>query len=242
MRGIVKIDEGTFLLEPGRGGTDADASEMSALCARCGHARVFHQIGTGSGVQVGQAFCDDRHSDPCNCTGFVTWSASCVHVIPRAEVRYVEVIKLAGYSDGWSLNYQLTGMPNARTIQWKGDCRPPTLKSDAKITIGEYNRIAAESVQATITRGQRDVHLERRSDGVILVRSGLIEDDTLVVLCRKFITEMALTARQTAIGPLDDTRLHMLHEIHAAARDLVLPDWFPLREDSSTSVPTTKTT
>ena len=158
--------------------------------------------------------------------------AAYVHVIPRSEVRYVEVKKLAGYTAGWTLNYQLAGMQHTRSIDWKGDCRPPTLKSDDKITANEYNRIAAESVQMTITRGHRDVHLERRSDGVILVRSGLIENDARVVLCRKFITEMALTARQTAIGPLDDTRLHMLREIHAAARDLVLPDWFPLQEDS----------
>jgi hypothetical protein len=152
-----------------------------------------------------------------------------VHVIPRAEVRYADVTQLDGDKDGWVLCYQLIGAIE-RNIVWEGDCRPATLRND-KISIGEYNRIAADAVQATITRGYRDVHLERRSDGVILVRSGFIEDDDRVVLCRKFIAEMALTARQTAIGPLDDARLQMLHEIHAAARDLVLPDWFPLKED-----------
>jgi hypothetical protein len=193
MRGIVKIDEGTFLLEPGRGEPPDDEARES-----------------------------------------------CVHIIPRAEVRYVEVTKLAGYSDAWVLDYQLVGMP-VRSIRWQCDCRPPSLKRDATITTDEYNRIAAESVQAVITRGHRDVHLERRSDGVVLVRSGMIENDAQVVLCRKFIAEMALTARQTAIGPLDDTRLHMLHEIHAAARDLVLPAWFPLQEDRSTEPSSTNT-
>lgn len=152
------------------------------------------------------------------------------HVIPRVEVRHVEVVSLHDGCGGWSLNYQLVGTTKIRSIQWTGDCRPPSLRND-KISIDEYSRIAAEAVQAMITRGHRDVHLERRSDGVILVRSGLIEDDDRVVLCRKFIAEMALTARQTAIGPLDDARRQMLHEIHTAARDLVLPDWFPLKED-----------
>lgn len=44
---------------------------MHDLCAYCGHARVFHQIGTGHGVPVGVPYCDDRHSEPCNCAGFV---------------------------------------------------------------------------------------------------------------------------------------------------------------------------
>ena len=153
-----------------------------------------------------------------------------VHVIPRAEVRYAEVVS---FDPGYVLRYQLVWGP-ARTIEWTGDCRPPSLRND-KFSVHEYNRLAAEAVLVTITRGYSDFHLERRSDGVMLVRAGFAEDDAQVVLCRKFITEMALTARQTAIGPLDDTRLHMLHEIHAAARDLVLPDWFPLREDRSNS-------
>lgn len=40
-------------------------------CEACGHDRVFHQIGTGHGVPIGQEFCDDRHDDPCDCAGFV---------------------------------------------------------------------------------------------------------------------------------------------------------------------------
>lgn len=45
---------------------------MSAdACGTCGHARVFHQVGTGSGVPVGQAYCDDRHAPPCACRQFV---------------------------------------------------------------------------------------------------------------------------------------------------------------------------
>lgn len=36
----------------------------------CGHDKVFHQTGTGSGVAVGQSYCDDRYDDPCNCRGF----------------------------------------------------------------------------------------------------------------------------------------------------------------------------
>ena len=115
---------------------------------------------------------------------------------------------------------------DTRSIEWKGEGRPETLKS--KIDVGEYNKIAAQSVLTILTRGYRDVHLERRSDNIFLVRSGLIEDDTRVVLCRQFITEMALTARQTAVP--EDARLQILHEIHAAARDLVLPDWYPIKD------------
>ena len=150
-----------------------------------------------------------------------------VHVIPRAELRHVEIVALGG--DGWALKYQLAGTVVVRAVEWKGESRPETLK--AKLPVGEYNRMAAEFLLAVFTRGHRDVHLERRTDNVFFVRAGLVENDARVVLCRQFITEMALTARQTAIGPLDDTRLHMLHEIHAAARDLVLPDWYPLKED-----------
>ncbi len=155
-----------------------------------------------------------------------------VHVIPRAEVRHVDVEPLGVGGNAWVLKYQLAGVAIVRKIEWFGDCRPPTLRND-KISIYDYNQIAAVAVQTTITRGHRDVHLERRSDGVFLVRSGFVEEDDRVVLCRKFIAEMALTARQTAIGPFDDARLQMLHEIHAAARDLVLPEWFPLKEDRS---------
>lgn len=164
-----------------------------------------------------------------------------VHVVPRAEVRYAAVVHEGGEGGGAALHYQLAGGVS-RTIEWRGDCRPPTLRDDAKISVGDYNLIAAQAVQTTITRGHRDVHLERRSDGVILVRGGLVEEDAQVVLCRKFIADMALTARQTAIGPLDDTRLSMLHEIHAAARDLVLPAWFPLQFDAPSARETTQTT
>ena len=152
---------------------------------------------------------------------------SAVHIVPRSEVRHVEVVPLS--ADDWALKYQLAGTVVVRSVEWKGEGRPETLKTE--IEVGEYNKMAAEFVLAVITRGHRDVHLERRSDNVFFVRAGLVEDDTRVVLCRQFITEMALTARQTAIGPLDDVRLQMLHEIHAAARDLVLPDWYPLKEE-----------
>lgn len=159
-----------------------------------------------------------------------------VHVIPRAEVRHAEVNAVDAV---FALRYQLVSGP-ARAIEWAADCRPPSLRDD-KISVGDYNRLAAEAVLAIITRGYSDFHLERRSDGVMLVRAGLSEDDSRVVLCRKFIAEMALTARQTAIGPLDDTRLRMLHEIHDAARDLVLPAWYPLQLDASTRETTHET-
>ena len=159
-----------------------------------------------------------------------------VHVIPRDEVRYVEVYAAAGSEltgNGWMLSYQLSGSPSSRQIEWSGDCRPPTLRDDAKILIDEYNQIAAQAVQTILTRGFRDVHLERRLDGVFLVRSGLLENDDRVVLCRRFITDMSVTARQTAIGPLDEARRQMLWEIQQAAHDLVLPDWYPLKEEPS---------
>jgi len=150
---------------------------------------------------------------------------SAVHVIPRAEIRHVEVVALGG--DGWALRYQLADTVHVRSVEWRGESRPESLK--AKIEISDYNQIAAGGLLTILTRGLRDVHLERRADNVFFVRSGLIEDDAHVVLCRQFITEMTLTARQSAIG--DEARLQMLHEIHAAARDLVLPDWYPLKED-----------
>jgi len=155
------------------------------------------------------------------------------HVIPRAEVRHAEVVALSG--DDWALKYQLAGtVLTPRSIVWRGECRPASLKAlKTQASIGEYNQMAADFVRTVITRGHRDVHLERRSDNVFLVRSGLVENDARVVLCRQFIAEMALSARQTAIGPLDETRMHMLHEIHAAARDLLLPDWYPIQEEPS---------
>ena len=157
-----------------------------------------------------------------------------VHVIPRDEIRYVDVHVTADTEvRGWTLSYQLAGSSSAREIEWSGDCRPPTLRDDTKILVNEYNQIAAQAVQTILTRGFRDVHLERRLDGVFLVRSGLLENDDLVVLCRRFITDMSVTARQTAIGPLDEARRQMLWEIQQAAHDLVLPDWYPLKEETS---------
>ena len=150
-----------------------------------------------------------------------------MHIIPRSEVRHVEVCHVGG--DGWALKYQLTHTLIVRSIEWKGESRPASLKE--KIDIGAYNRIAAGSLLTMLTSGHRDIRLERRANNIFLVRSGLIEEDERVALCRKFITEMALTARQTAIGPLDDTRRQMLNEIQDAARDLILPDWYPLKEE-----------
>ena len=147
-----------------------------------------------------------------------------VHVIHRAEVRHVEVVALGG--DDWALKYQLAGTGVARSVEWKGESRPESLKD--KIDVGEYNQIAAGSLLTILTRGHRDVHLERRSDNVFLVRSGLVEDDARVVLCRQFVAEMV---SRLGLGSLDDRRQKMLHEIRAAARDLVLPDWYPLKEE-----------
>jgi hypothetical protein len=149
-----------------------------------------------------------------------------VHVIPRAEVRYAEVISLAGYAEGWALRYQLVGMTFFREIEWRGESRPAALKTE--IDVGEYTRIAAGSVHTMIPRGQRALHLERRADNVFLVRSGLVEDDVRVVLCRKFIAEMAMTSLLSVRGMLDE---QLLREIQDAARDLVLPDWYPLKEE-----------
>jgi hypothetical protein len=138
---------------------------------------------------------------------------SAVHVIPRAEVRYVEVVSLNG--EDWALEYQLADTVHVRSVEWRGESRPESLKD--KIDVGGYNQIAAGGLLTILTRGHRDVHLERRADNVFFVRSGLVEDDARVVLCRQFITEMA--------------RRQNLHEIHAAARDLVLPSWYPLKEE-----------
>ena len=152
---------------------------------------------------------------------------SVVHVIPRAEVRHVEVVALGG--NDWALKYQLAGTGVALSVEWKGESRPESLKD--KIDVGGYNQIAAGGLLTILTRGHRDVHLERRSDNVFLVRSGLVEDDARVVLCRQFVAEMAATALQSARKVLNEPRQTMLHEIHAAARDLVLPDWYPLKEE-----------
>lgn len=149
---------------------------------------------------------------------------SVVHVIPRAEIRRVEVAALGG--DGYVLRYQLVGGAVERDITWLGDCRPASLK--ASIEIGEYNQLAAAAVQTTLTRGYGDVHLERRADNVFLVRSGLIDNDARVVMCRQFIVDMVARLES---GALDDRRQTVLHEIRAAARDLVLPDGYPIKEE-----------
>lgn len=49
---------------------DPEAEAASDICAACGHDRVFHRVGTGNGVPVGKAFCDDRHAEKCGCVGF----------------------------------------------------------------------------------------------------------------------------------------------------------------------------
>ena len=148
---------------------------------------------------------------------------SAVHIIPRAEIRHVEVVSLGG--DDWALKYQLAGTVVVRSVEWKGEGRPESLKT--KIEVGDYNQIAAGGVLTILTRGHRDVHLERRIDNVFFVRSGLIEDDARVVLCRQFIVEMV---SRLGRGSLDDRRQTVLHEICAAARDLVLPEGYALKE------------
>jgi len=150
-----------------------------------------------------------------------------VHIIPRAEVRHVEVVTLGG--DNWALKYQLAGTVVVRTVEWKGESRPASLKD--KIDVGGYNQIAAGFLLTVLTRGHRDVHLERRADNVFFVRSGLVEDDAHVVLCRQFITEMSLVALESPHGRLDEAHGKLLREIFAAARDLVLPDGYSLKED-----------
>jgi hypothetical protein len=151
---------------------------------------------------------------------------SVVHVIPRAEVRHAEVVALG--DDDWALKYQLACTVIIRAVEWKGESRPETLKT--KIEIGAYNRLAAGSVLTMITSGHRDSHLERRSDNVFMVRSGLVEDDARVVLCRQFVAEMV--TRLDFKKEFDEDRRKLLHEIRAAAQDLVLPDWYPLQEES----------
>lgn len=142
---------------------------------------------------------------------------SAVHIIPRAEIRYVEVVSIGG--DDWALKYQLAGTIVVRTVEWKGESRPESLKSS--IDVKGYNQIAAGGLLTMLTRGQRDLHLERRSDNVFLVRAGLVEDDAHVVMCRQFIVE-----RVSRMGALDDQRQTLLNEISAAARDLRLPDGY----------------
>lgn len=148
---------------------------------------------------------------------------SAVHVIPRAEVRHVEVVALGG--DDWALKYQLAGTIVVRSVEWKGESRPESLKD--KIDVGGYNQIAAGGLLTILTRGHRDVHLERRTDNVFLVRSGMIEDDARGVLCRQFIVEMV---SRMGLGSSVE-RQTMLHEIRAAARDLVLPAGYAPKED-----------
>ena len=145
---------------------------------------------------------------------------STVHVIPRTEVRYVEVVAIGG--DDWALTYQLAGTVVVRSVEWKGESRPTSLKT--KIEVGEYNCIAASGLLTMITRGYRDLHLERRADNVFLVRSGLVEEDARVVLCRQFIAERARVALDSPHGHLDEAHQKILHEIRDAAGDLVLPD------------------
>lgn len=154
---------------------------------------------------------------------------SAVHVIPRSEVRHVEVVALGG--DDWALKYQLAGTFMIRSIEWKGESRPLSLKT--KIEVGEYNRITAVSILTIITRGYSDIHLARRADNVFLVRSGLVENDARVVMCRQFVAERAMTALlQLVWGPLDAQLQQALREIQDAAHDLVLPDGYPLQEES----------
>jgi hypothetical protein len=142
-------------------------------------------------------------------------------VIPRAEVRHVEVVALGG--DNWAVKYQLAGTVVVRSIEWKGDCRPPTLKD--KIEIKDYNLMAAETLQTILTRGHRDLHLTRRSDGVILTRSGLAEEDERSVMCRSFIAKAAIAVLPRTFGPVER---NLLQQIVLAAQDLRLPEEYQL--------------
>ena len=167
---------------------------------------------------------------------------SVVHIIPRTEIRHVEVVSLGG--DDWALKYQLAGTVVVRAVEWKGESRPESLKGS--IDVKGYNQIAAGGLLTMLTRGQRDLHLERRADNVFLVRSGHVEDDAHVVMCRQFIVERvsmlgvlisaakALGADKVellGLGTLDVQRQTMLNEICAAARDLRLPDGYTPKED-----------
>ena len=153
---------------------------------------------------------------------------SVAHIIPRAEIRHVEVVSLGG--DDWALKYQLAGTVVVRAVEWKGESRPESLKGS--IDVKGYNQIAAGSLLTMLTRGQRDLHLERRADNVFLVRSGHVEDDAHVVMCRQFIVErVSRMGMLLRIGPLDNQWQTMLNEICAAARDLRLPDGYAPKED-----------
>jgi hypothetical protein len=149
---------------------------------------------------------------------------SALHVIPRAEVRHAEVAALG--NDGWALKYQLVGTVVVRSIEWKGESRPLSLKG--KIEIGAYNQAAAQSMMTMVTRGLDDLHLERRSDNVFLVRSGLIENDARVVLCRDFIAKTAVALLYAAEATQDGLlrQKALLRQMYEAAHDLTLPENF----------------
>lgn len=78
------------------------------LCATCGHDRVFHRIGTGvfhrigtgSGVPIGVEYCDDRHSDPCDCRGFKKRAPS-VYIIGSLRNPRVPEVAVALRAIGW---------------------------------------------------------------------------------------------------------------------------------------------
>jgi hypothetical protein len=88
-----------------------------------------------------------------------------LHVIPRTEVRHVEV----GRNDCaiMSVTYTLA-QASPRCIEFHGDCRPK-LKLD--LTAEQYNEISARAMIGFITRGNHDMRLVRLKSGLFEVTS-----------------------------------------------------------------------
>lgn len=106
---------------------------MSAdTCAACGHSVVFHRTAEGTGtLAAGTRYCDDRHDDPCSCSGFV--EAPCPHVdlfswalAPSAGGRYLwwcrkcGAVAVAGQVIGADLAFT-SPHPEQPPVELRGD-------------------------------------------------------------------------------------------------------------------------
>lgn len=84
------------------------------FCAKCGHHKVFHRIAQGTGcLPAGTAYCDDRYSDPCNCTTFE----------PAADPRRERVDRVLKHERGAKSLYLIGSLRNPRVPEIANELR-----------------------------------------------------------------------------------------------------------------------
>src|SRR4029077_9167223 len=90
------------------------------------------------------------------------------HLIPRSEVRYVDVRHADSSEPEWVLTYVLASAA-PRYIKFSGDCRSDAVRG--AVGADEYNRISAGTMMGFLTRGRNDMRIVARSNRTWEVKS-----------------------------------------------------------------------